>query len=179
MRHHGSKLEHANVVAGFASQSDAEAAILGLRIGGIPDDRIGYYARTDDGRLVDLLARRHRFAGAIIGGVIGLLLGAGLGWLLDQRGTHGLNGIDPLGLTVTLAIVGALALGTAGGMAGLWTARPGAFAPAPPGASDPFVIAVEAGEYAEQARALIRRHGGHELLPGEPPHGEGLAARPA
>jgi hypothetical protein len=179
MRQHGSKLEHANVVAGFASQSDAEVAILGLRIGGIPDDRIGYYARTHDGRLVDLLARRHRFAGAILGGVIGLLLGVGCGWLLSHPGAHNIKGLDPMGLMAVCGIIGALALGAAGGMAGLWTARPGAFAPAPPGATDPFVIAVDAGEYAEQARALIRRHGGHELRPLEAGHREGWAGQPA
>ena len=94
----------------------------------MPDRRIGYYARGEPGQLIDLLARRHRFAGAIIGGVIGLLLGAGLGWLLDQRGLQGFTNVDLLGATATLGIIGALAGGTVGGMAGLWTERPGAVA---------------------------------------------------
>jgi hypothetical protein len=175
MRRHGSKLDNANVVAGFDSQADADEAVHALRSHGLSDSRIGYYTRGEPGQLIDLLARRHRFAGAILGGVIGLLLGAGLGWVLDQRGTHDASGIDPRGLAATLAIIGALALGAAGGMAGLWTDRPGALAPGD--SADPFLIAVDAGDAQDRVRAILRQRGGHELHPREPAHAP--AAHPA
>ena len=165
MSHHGSKLEHANVVAGFDSQYDADEAVHALRSRGLPDRRIGYYARGEPGQLIDLLARRHRFAGAILGGIIGLVLGAGLGWFLDQRGTHELNNIDPRGAAATLGIIGALVLGTVGGMAGLWAARPGPVAHGD--SADPFVVAVDARDDADGVRAILRARGGHELRPRE------------
>jgi hypothetical protein len=175
MRHHGSKLDSANVVAGFDSQLDADEAVHALRSHGLSDRRIGYYARGEPGQMIDLLARRHRFAGAILGGVIGLFLGAGLGWLIDQRGNHDMTGIDPRGAAAALAIIGALVMGTVGGMTGLWTARPGAVVPGH--SADPFVIAVDAGGDAEGVRAILRARGGHELQPRE--HAHAAAAHPA
>ena len=108
------------------------------------------------------------------GGVIGLVLGAGLGWLIDQRGNPDMTGIDPRGAAATLAIIGALALGTVGAMTGLWTARPGAIVPGH--SPDPFLIAVDARDDADGVRAILRARGGHELRPRE--HAHAPAAHP-
>jgi hypothetical protein len=167
MRQHASKLETANVVAGFDNQWDADEAVLGLRIRGISDRRIGYYYPTVDGRMEDLLAQRHRFAASILGGVLGAALGGWVGLLLARWSYPPHESPDLLGLVLTCAVCGALFLGTAGGMLGLWTARPGAFAPAPDRATEPFVIAVDAGDARDEVWAILRDHGGHELRPRE------------
>jgi hypothetical protein len=161
MSQHGSKLEKANVVAGFDSQADADGAVHALRSHGLSDSRIGYYARGEAGQLIDLIARRHRFAGAVVGGVIGLLLGAGLGWLLAQFGAHDAHGVDPRGMAATLGAIGALFGGAAFGAAGLWTSQPGPVAHGH--AATPFVIAADAGDDREAVRALLHLRGGHEL----------------
>lgn len=161
MQHTESKLDRATVVAGFDTQWDADEALLGLRLSGIPDSRIGYYHAAGSGKLTDELAGRHRLAASVIGGAIGAAAGALAAYPIARLWTSGF-GPDLLGLMVTCAICGALFLGTAGGMAGLWTERPGATA-ASHGESDPFVLAVDAGDKRDEVRAVLRQHGGHDL----------------
>ena len=170
MRQHASKLETANVVAGFDNQ-ETPTRLYSARIRGFSDRRIGYYYPTADGRMEDLLAQRHRFAASILGGVMGLALGAWVGLLLARWSYPPHESPDPIGLAATCAVCGALFLGTAGGMLGLWTARPGAFAPALDRATEPFVIAVDAGDAQDEVWAILRHHGGHELRPREVAHG--------
>ncbi|HEX4607025.1 MAG TPA: hypothetical protein VH092_02355 [Urbifossiella sp.] len=161
MRHHQSKLQRANVVAGFDSQANADEAVLELRLAGLRDRRIGYYYQAGEGRMVDLQAGHHRFSAAIIWGLVGAVAGAGAVVLLDRIGAAG---PDAIGMAVTVAVCGALFFGTAGGMIGLWTDRPGEEAPAPAEADTPYVIAVEAGTAAGRAWEILHRRGGHELV---------------
>lgn len=160
MGQRGSKLERATVVAGFDTQSDAGEALLELRLAGVPDRRIGYYHPAADGRLTDQLARRYRFAAAVIGGIAGSALGAllavGIAWMWYAQTL----GPDLNGLMVTCGIFGAFLFGTAAGAAGLGGSSTDS--PPPGGTPDPFVLAVEAGDAGETVRSILRRHGGHD-----------------
>jgi hypothetical protein len=162
MSKHVSKLESANVVAGFDSQDNADEALLELRLAGFPDKRIGYYYAAEEGRLMDLIAQYHRFAASFIWGIIGFVAGAGFG-LLIARLWYDTLGPDLQGMEATCAILGALFLGTAGGMMGLWTASPGAYAPAPKGATPPYVMAVDAGAAQKEASEILHRRGGFDI----------------
>jgi len=162
MRHHPSKLEKANVVAGFDSQDDADEAVLELRLAGMPDARIGYYYPIGSGRMEDLLARHHRLAASVIGGVLGALAGIAVALAISYLWHPNDPDPDINGLIATCAICGALFLGTAGGMMGLWTEAPGETASAG-GVTDPFVLAVDAGNGRDEVRHVLHRHGGHDL----------------
>ncbi len=163
MRQHASTQETANVVAGFDNQWDADDAVFGLRIAGFADRRIGYFSRTDDGRMLDLLARYHRPTAALIGGLIGAAIGAWAGQVMDQLWYLSSESPDLLGIVITCAIIGALFLGTAGGMMGLWAERPAPAVSAPGSAAEPFVGAVDAGDARAVALAILRKYGGHDL----------------
>jgi hypothetical protein len=164
MRHHESKLERANVVAAFESQDNADEALLELRLAGFPDRKIGYYYPGAGNQMNDLLARYHRLAAAVIWGVAGAVIGWIVGVFLD-RAQPGVP-LDPVGLGSTLAFCGALFLGTAGGMVGLWTEAPGeSVRVAGEATHDPFVMAVDAGDAREEVRAILHRRGGHEVHP--------------
>jgi hypothetical protein len=158
MRRHESKLQRANVVAGFDSQDSADEALLELRSVGLPDRRIGYYYQAGRGRMVDLLAGRHRFAAAVIWAAVGAAAGVGVVFLLDRAGAAG---PDRAGLAVTLGVCGALLLGTAGGIMGLWAERPGDDIPA--GDATPYVMSVEAGGTGGRVWEILCRHGGHAV----------------
>jgi len=155
-------LEQANVAAGFDNQDDADEALLRLRIAGFRDGRIGYYYPAARGRMTDLLARHHHFAGAVIGAIVGAVLGA-WGALLLARWDALDWGVDPIGLATTCGVFGALFLGTVGGMIELRTGVAGTFTPDGPTPS--FVLAVDAGDRADQARSILREYGGFDVRP--------------
>src|SRR5438105_1566882 len=110
-------------------------------------------------------------AASVLGAAVGFALGVVGGLLWSQWWYPNGQDPDPRGFAITWGVFGALFIGTAGGMMGLWTARPGAYAPAPSGPTDPYVIAVDAGDQAEEVRTLLARRGGHELHTGAVPHG--------
>jgi hypothetical protein len=159
MENHESKLESSNVVVGFESQDDAESALLGLRIAGFSDSRIGYYYQAGRGVMSDLLVRDHRFSAAILGGVIGGVLG----WFLTRLDVWAGQNLDPFGLMITGTVFGALFLGMAGGMIGMWTQWNRAKAPDPAGATEPFVLSVDAGTAQGRALRILHEHGGHDI----------------
>jgi hypothetical protein len=163
MRPRCTKFEQANVVAGFDSQDNAEEAVLLLRGMGLKDRQIGYFYPIGNGQMADLLVQYHRLAATVIGGILGIVLGGGIGYLMATWNYPSGQSPDMVGLVATCAMCGAFFLGTAGGMNGLWTVSPGAVAPAPINAPPPFVLAVDAGGAAEQARTMMRQHGGYEL----------------
>jgi hypothetical protein len=153
------KLDRANIVGGFNNQDDSEEALLGLRMAGFSDDRIGYYYPSGKDQMRDHLANDHRFAASIIGGIIG----AGLGWLFARWSHLVLQDIDPIGLAFACGVCGALMFGMAGGMIGIWSARTAPFAPVQINANETFVLTVDAGVARDEARAIIELHGGPEL----------------
>ncbi|MCE9561309.1 MAG: hypothetical protein K8U57_04585 [Planctomycetes bacterium] len=163
MRGRCNKFEQANVVAGFDSQDNAEEAVLALRCMGLDDTQIGYFYPIGNGQLADLLVHYHRFAGAVIGSILGVALGAGIGYLFATWNDLPGQSPDLLGLMATCAACGALFLGTAGGMTGLWTVSPGPVASSPTDTPPPFILAIDAGGAVEQVRRMIRDRGGFEL----------------
>jgi hypothetical protein len=155
---------HANVMAAFENQDDADEAVLQLRLSGFRDEQIGYFApRLRNGRVLDLMDRDYWLVGGILGGVIGAAIGIALSpalaWLMAApTGPH-----DPFGLAITCGVFGALFASFLGGWIGMNISRQGV-APPPLGTVDaPFVIAVAAGDARAQALEAIHHHGGHEL----------------
>jgi hypothetical protein len=164
MRAHQTTAEPADVVAAFDSQDDADEAVLRLRISGVPDDRIGYFSRTEGGGVAEAPDRTRWMGGATLGALAGAALGVGLAWLLYTRSA--LSGVpDLFGLMATCAVFAALFGGFAGGSIGSGILRRGVAAPAHTGGTEPFVLAVAAGPAREQARAVLHDCGGHEVQP--------------
>jgi hypothetical protein len=166
MRAHHSKLHRADVVAAFENQDDADEAVLQLRLAGFDDEHIGYFTRHPTRGLTDLIDHDHAFAGSVIGGVLGILMGVGAARLLDRWSDMAANVRDPLGLMLTLATFGALFLGFVGWGIGVGISRRAVEAPAIDPSVGAFIIAVAAGPASQTAWAAIRAHGGHELPPG-------------
>lgn len=159
MFHQDNKLRHANVIAGFESQDDAEEAILGLRMAGLPDSRIGYFFASTEGEMEDQLSPYHRFTGSVIGTIVGAVAG----WMLARWVIAFGFGIDPFGLAITSAVTGAFFFGMMGGFMGFWFRQPEDEAFVGPSFSEPYVISVDAGVQKEETWTLLRKHGGHEL----------------
>ncbi len=166
MNSHDSRLHNADVVAAFENQDDADEAVLQLRATGFHDNQIGYFAWQLNGSLMDLLDRHYGFAGSVIGGIAGALLGVGAAPLLDEWSIRVMDLHDPLGLAITLGTFGALFVGFIGWWIGASMMRRGVEAPAVVPTAGSFVVAVSAGDARELAWAAIRQHGGHELPPG-------------
>ena len=162
MSRNESKLARANVVAAFDSQDAADEAVLELRSAGFPDRRIGYFSAGPRGRMEDGLASHHRFAAAVIWGVVGGAIGTGVVLLLHRLGAAG---PDPVGMAATIGVCGALGLGVLGGIAGL----PARDADAPATGDEPFLLSVEAGGAAGRVWEIVRRRGGHEPHAHAPP----------
>ena len=159
MQHHKNKLDCANVVAGFNSQDDSDEAVLVLRIAGFSDNRIGYYCATGKGQMTDRLAGYHRFAASVLGTIIGV--GAGL--LFARWGYLAVQNPDPVGLMQASTVCGALFLGMAGGLAGMWSTRTEPWTPIQLEVPESYVLAVDAGDKQNEAWTIIHQHGGHEL----------------
>src|SRR5205807_1275656 len=118
---HNDKLDHANVVAVFEVQDDAEEAVLGLRISGFADRRIGYLARNLAGLVTDYTGKGHAGIGTLVGGVLGTLLGAWIGQVGLATGATPLGpafGPGDWGVVVTTAICGLLLGGMTGALIG-------------------------------------------------------------
>lgn len=156
---HNTKLDRANVVAGFNSQDDSEEAVLGLRLAGFSDNRIGYYYPTGKGQMTDSLANHHRFMASVVGCVIGVIVGlvfARWGYLAPENP-------DPVGLILASTVCGALFFGMVGGMMSGWSARLGSRDTVLSEVSEPFVLTVDAGGNRNEAWEIIHMHGGHDL----------------
>jgi hypothetical protein len=172
MRANAHDLYRADVVAAFENQDDADEAVLQLRLAGLSDNRIGYYVQDPAHGLTDLIAHDRRVVGALVGGILGTVLGvwAGYVWNLEAVMGHALR--DNFGATVTLGTCGALFLGVVGWWLGTGVERRSVRAPAVDPKVGAFILAVSAGALRDRAWALIRQHGGHEVPP------EALTAQP-
>jgi hypothetical protein len=160
MRAHDSTQRRANVVAVFDSQEDADEAVLELRLAGFKDSRIGYFSRTPDGEMTDLLERNHWMTGAALGAIAGAALGVWLARLIPGWESRYLRGIDTFGLTITCAVFGVLFVGVVGGLIGLAIPRRMVEAPELGHSAGPLVLAVDAGDARDRAAFALSRHGG-------------------
>ncbi len=158
-RNHHNKFADATVLAAFESRDEAEDALLGLRAAGFRDRQIGYYCLIGNGLMEDDLANYHRAVSAIVWGVLGTMGGVLLAWAVYLWGFD----IDWWGLSLTCGILGALLLGTLGGMMGLSRPGPGAFIGVPRGVAEPYVMAVDARNAPVEAQSILDKRGGHEV----------------
>ncbi|MDB5306772.1 MAG: hypothetical protein JWO38_974 [Gemmataceae bacterium] len=171
MHTHNHKLEAANVVAVFDTQDEADEAVLGLRVAGFRDDQIGYFARNLAGLVTDYLGQTYATVGAVLGTLLGAALGVWAGW---EATTEGATPIGPPllsgpdGVILTCALCGAILGGIIGAMLGWGIPRGDAVYHGSEVEPGRFVIAVTAGDRADEAWAIIRRYGGYEARPAGP-----------
>jgi hypothetical protein len=162
---HKSKLHKADVITVFENQDDADEAVLQLRLSGFRDAQIGYFAQHEHG-LTDLLDHDREFAGSVIGGVTGAVLGVGMAKVMNEWFASMVGASDFFGLAITLASFGALFVGFIGWCIGVAIPRPAVAAPAVDPNVGPFILAVESGDTPELARSIMHEYGGHDLPPG-------------
>jgi len=168
MHAHNHKLDHANVVAVFETQDHAEDAVLGLRVGGFPDARVGYFARNQEGLVTDYVWKGWTVLGTVIGVVVGVVLGAWCGQVaLSTGATPFAPAFMPgdSGVILTWAICGAVLLGCTGAMVGWGVPRGDAVHYGDEMKSGRYVVTVDAGDRRDEAWAVLRMHGGHAPLP--------------
>ena len=171
MHAHNEKLEHANVVAVFEAQDDAEDAVLGLRLAGFRDARVGYFARNLVGLVEDFVWKGHTILGLVIGVVVGALLGWWAGWYaLATNATPLGPAFAPgdQGVYLTCALCGALLVGMTGALVGWGIPRGDAVHYGHEMEAGRYVVSVCAADRAADAWAVIRSHGGgHAPLPAD------------
>jgi hypothetical protein len=166
MSAHEDKLYGADVVAMFENQDDADEAVLQLRLLGLSDDHIGYFAQHPVNGWMDLIDHDRGFVGSIIGGFLGTAVGVWLAQLLNGWSAVSDALIDPFGLSVTLGTCLALFGGFLGWWIGTGIQHRSVSAPAIDPAVGAFIVAVSAGALHDRAWSVIREHGGHEVPPG-------------
>ena len=165
-----SKLDHANVVAVFDTQDEADEALMRLRIAGFRDRRMGYLSRSMSGLVMDDLGRTYLWPGTILGILLGAALGLWLGWMaLMGQGTPIAPPMVPEAsnpvVLFTCALWGAAFGGLLGGTLGFCfhrraTAHFGS--ELEPGR---FVISIDAGDRKDEAWAILRSQGGRHPSP--------------
>jgi hypothetical protein len=161
----------ADVVAVFDSQADVDQAVLRLRLEGVGDDRLGVFSLRSARATANLIDRHHGFTGAVVGGLVGVALGAALAPLLNKWSAAERDVTDLFGLSTALTVIGALLVGLIGWGIGLGVGRRGVAAPAVDPAAGGLVLAVAAGDAAtrDRAWAAIRHNGGREPRPAPAP----------
>lgn len=165
---HNHKLDHANVVGVFGHQDDAEETMLGLRLAGFPDARIGYFARDLVGLVTDYTWKGHTGLGALIGGVVGAVVGllAGI-YARNGNASHIGPTLIPgeFGVVLSAVIVGAVVLGLSGAFLGWGVPKGDTIHKGIEVTEGRYVIAVEAGDRRRDAWEVMARHGGHPPQP--------------
>ncbi|HJZ56641.1 MAG TPA: hypothetical protein VKE74_16865 [Gemmataceae bacterium] len=169
MRSEGNIPGPPDVVTEFDTQTDAEEAVQALWQTGFRRDRVGCFFRTPEGGLADLFPRDRRVTGAVLGVLIGTALGvvigqAAAGWAVRHGGPP-----DWVGLDATAILCSASVVGVVGWLLGSCVRRAGVPTPAVASSTGPFVVAVATGGDRDQARAVLRRCGGREVLPANAP----------
>lgn len=176
MHTHNNKLEHANVVAVFENQDDAEEAVLGLRTAGFSDSHLGYFARELTGIVTDFAFRGHTILGGLIGAAIGMILGLYFGEFALE---HNASRIGPplfpgdTGVIVSVAIVTSILMASIGAFIGWGIPRGDAFHRGVEMKDGRYVVSVAAGERNAEAMLIMQAHGGHTPHPVD-----GLQPRP-
>jgi hypothetical protein len=165
-----SKLEHANVVAVFDSQDDADEALMGLRIAGFPDRQIGYFSRSMSGLVVDAVGRTYLVIGMVLGLATGALLGLWAGRLVEAGQATPLapplvpDASAPLAL-LAIILGSAFVLGVIGASFGYCFHRRDAAHVGTEMEAGRFVMTVEAGDRKDEVWAILRSHGGRHPGP--------------
>jgi uncharacterized protein (TIGR02271 family) len=159
------KLKHATVVGVFATRAEAEAAVRDLRAAGFKDEHIGLIGRNAAGKLEDesgeTYAEEGAATGAIAGAGAGALVGLGvLAGVIPAIGPAIVAGT--LGTILTNAVGGAAIAGLAGALIGWGIPEEDAAFYESEVKAGRFLVTVDAGSRADEARAIIRRHGGYD-----------------
>jgi hypothetical protein len=162
---HESKLHSADVVAAFENQDDADEAVLQLRLLGLSDDHIGYFAQHPVRGWMDLIDHNLEYIGALVGGILGAVLGVWAAQLLDGWSRRADALTDLFGLSATLGSCSALFGAFVGWWIGTGIELRSVRAPAVDPAIGSFIIAVSAGALHDRAWSVIQECGGHELPP--------------
>jgi uncharacterized protein (TIGR02271 family) len=149
----------------FENRAAAERAVADLRKAGYRDDQIGLVAKDADGSTVRTDGAGETHAGE--GALIGTAAGAGVGGLV---GLGVLAGVIPvIGPVLAIGTLGTILLNAAGGaaLAGLAGALVGMGIPEEDAKyyegevkAGRYLVTVEAGDRAADAREVYTRHGG-------------------
>jgi hypothetical protein len=166
MRADKDRLYSADVVAMFENQDDADEAVLQLRLLGLPNDHIGYFAQHPERGWMDLIDHNLEYIVGLIGGIVGAVLCVWLARVIDGWSRQADAVTDSFGLAVTLGTCGALFGSFLGWWIGTGIELRSVRAPAIDPAIGSFILAVSAGELRDRAWTVIHDHGGHELPPG-------------
>src|SRR5262245_57441864 len=153
------------VVGVFEDRTQADAAVQDLKQAGFDDERVGYAIKTPDGgHVVDQkkLGRQGFAAGALLGGLAGAaaaIVIPGIGPVLAGGALLSLLGGAAVG-GATGGILGALAaMGIPEEEA---TRYEGEFQ------AGRILVTVRADARSDEARAILSRHGGRDVVPDAP-----------
>ena len=151
----------------FETRAAAERAVSDLKAAGYRDDQIGLVAKNLDGKTVRTDGAGETKAGE--GALVGAAAGAGVGGLV---GLGILAGIIPgIGPILALGTLGTILLNTAGGAAiasiagalvGLGIPEEDAKYYESEVSAGRYLVTVDAGSRAADARSLYARHGGYD-----------------
>src|SRR5688500_14057644 len=161
------------VVGLFHERSNAEAAIADLERAGFTSDQIGFASRGemttasragDSEVTTDTGAGSGALSGAMTGGVIGGVLGALASLAIPGVGPVVAAGIlgPILGGAAAGAGLGAVGGGLVGGLVTTGVSEEDARYYDEQFRSGRSLVTVKAGDRAAEARAIIRRHDGHD-----------------
>jgi hypothetical protein len=161
---HNDKLDHANVVAVFDVQDDAEEAVLGLRVAGFPDARVGYFARDVQGIVTDYVGKGNTLIGAALGALLGIFLGICAGeYALETNASRIGPPLFPgdLGVVLSVAITVTVLLGLIGALIGWGVPRGETVHRGVEVNEGRYVVSVNAGVRTADAWIILHQHGGH------------------
>jgi hypothetical protein len=162
------------VVGVFEDRNAAEEAVDELEHSGFSKDDVGFAIRGSDavegGMITDASATKDKqgaLAGAATGAVAGGVLGALAAVLIPGVGPVLAGGI----LTTALGFAGAGAAvgGILGAMTGLGVSQEEALYYEEQFNAGKAIVTVRAGDFADKAITIIRRHGGYTMRDRNPP----------
>jgi Heat induced stress protein YflT len=170
------------VVGVFEDRNAAEEAVDELEQSGFAKEDVGFAIRGSDavegGMITDAEGAKDKegaLAGAATGAVAGGLLGALAAAVIPGIGPVLSAGI----LTTALGFAGAGAAvgGILGAMTGLGVSQEEALYYEQEFNAGKAIVTVRAGDFADKAVTIIRRHGGYTMRDRNPPPGGGTGER--
>lgn len=155
----------ATIVGVFETRGRAEQAIADLKSAGFSDQQIGMVSRNAEGKLVDkndeTLAEEGAVTGAVAGAGAGALIGAGvLAGVIPVVGP--VMAVGALGTLLLNAAGGAALVGIAGALIGWGIPEEDAAYYESEVVAGRYLVTVEANGRADEARAILSRHGGFD-----------------
>jgi hypothetical protein len=161
------KQEFATTVGVFKTKAEAERAVADLRAAGYRDDQIGLVGKNAAGKTVrtDGAGATHAGEGAAIGAAAGAATAAGVGAAM-MFGVIPVIGpvlaLGPLAVTLLNAAGGAAAGTIAGALVGWGVPDEDAKYYEGEVAAGRYLVTVDAGDGAHDARGIYVRHGGYD-----------------